>query len=498
MIITNGDGSVSKERLIHLIGLDTEYDDLDFKKEWDTQLFHKQKVIITFAAMSSNKNGGYVVVGRSDDGDLCGISEDQLKGNPFDSSRLNKLYEQYTGNNGIASAVHEIEGKKFAIIYIPRSPEFFSVMLKDSEKFSSSQHLFKKGDVFIRKGTSCEKWDKIVANEIVEKIRKEAQTEALDSYAKAFKGVLQSNRISLDSSKFLQFSSEHQFLMLEDSKEISSILTYGKVLSSRLFIENQSDLELEENRRAFLNIASYLMLNDKKSFCEILEKVANTYQIKFSADSLSLDDSRIALSIAIAMQSLGALAVRTDEFETVRNIVNVPVIIADYYRYSSWLRHAQVMASRNHISVTVIRPNEKKSNVVFSPLIHGAIEETKNVTGLRYGYRSELEYERGKEKLLDSICSFDFLWCLIAFTEGSDSDYFPGFIVFSEDRILLEISMLVKSPLFRKDLLNNDSLDAFREKSLQLIEDSTNIRFTFDGFNGFTSRYHKIIELLKK
>lgn len=427
--VSSGDGLVTADRLRDLLALGVEYDDLDFKVEWDPKGIHLNKFVKTMAAMSSMEKGGYVIVGVDDNGNRVGIDSKSITDKRFDPANLGKIYKDFTGNSGIRSATHCIDEKYFAIIYIPRSPELFSVMEKDAHQ-NGGGDKFKSGDVFVRENTSNMKLSKISASRIVEKIRHEER----EANIKSFFGNspdLNDHKKAISVINFISVDSEDQLNLLKDRNDYEEIALLGESIINLIF-ESNDDLDNNKIRNSLSTVLGYLLLHDEDSFESLVLSLSQRYVRELgNSENLDYRKSRIAFEIISVVEAVGALAVRRKRFDLAGILANVQVYVGSY-KYSSWLRHGQVMAARARVTNSVT-----EGMPVGSVLINKAFEEITIVQGLRPECQSTLEYEMMKESLLDSVVSFDFLWCMIAFEASNDeSDYYPSWIFFAPDRIV--------------------------------------------------------------
>jgi hypothetical protein len=116
----------------------------------------------------------------------------------------------------------------------------------------------------------------------------------------------------------------------------------------------------------------------------------------------------------IRIYALGSLAVRLEAWETITSLSLTPVPSEAYgtqYMFSSWIRHAQVDASRagltqgrNGFIISAAR------DLIFArPAMRPDIEDTD---------LSDEPEVAADDLLLNSLCEFDLAYCVIVFAKG--------------------------------------------------------------------------------
>ncbi|MFV8165305.1 hypothetical protein ACNQVK_24970 [Mycobacterium sp. 134] len=139
------------------------------------------------------------------------------------------------------------------------------------------------------------------------------------------------------------------------------------------------------------------------------------------------------LAIVIRLYILGSLAVRLDDWSTMRSIVLKPAKIhqADTaYIHSSWIRHGHVEAARAGLTRTddgdggyLIAASRELQTT--EPTMHPDIPESMLA---RSGAPEDV--------LLNSLCQFDILYCLLVVVDGPTSvkSMYPSSAAFDEAR----------------------------------------------------------------
>lgn len=152
---------INDERIEELINIRFEYEELDYKEIIDVNkredIIKITKDIIAFANL---RNGGYIILGVKDkDYKSIGLPMDfhidetiiRSKVNSFCKPKINLLYREF---------IRKIDKKKYAVFYIFPSKEIIFTSKEGNYNFKGkTKSEFRKGDAFIRKGSSSSRID---------------------------------------------------------------------------------------------------------------------------------------------------------------------------------------------------------------------------------------------------------------------------------------------------------------------------------------------------
>ncbi len=106
--------------------------------------------------------GGYIVIGADDNGRPVPPGVSVNLGQLYDESRLRpKLLRWLPEPLQIMTAVHELDGCRFVIVYVAPKSDGFCVLEKDGihDDGGKQKFVFRKGEVYARHGTSSERWN---------------------------------------------------------------------------------------------------------------------------------------------------------------------------------------------------------------------------------------------------------------------------------------------------------------------------------------------------
>lgn len=454
---------VTRERLKQLLAIGCETDEIDYKEAVDLADREAQvelaKDIGAFSA-----RGGHIIVGACDDGSpSVRFSQDlALK---FDAADLkNKMSRYLPAPLGIEVGRHEIDGKYYVVIYVAIAKDGFKIFRADGvyEKSGGQRRqkiTFRKGDVFVRNGTSSEKWQQHNAREAIERIigfRKNewlaSHREELGQIARGYAsselatGPSTSLTWTLDSDVFENILIEQ--IRVRDYVPISLLL-------ERLPPETIRVLCLESDANDTLVIldkittlgAVALRLDHIELFDKSIATLASVYNRVFVAGKTVLPRERVWLEIVLRSLALGGLAVRKRRWHAVKTIANQKIDARGQLR--RWIRHASVECSRRKM----LLGSEESPR-----LIRRVFEYAHQKPWLR---RDEPSND---ERFLDSLVHFDVLASASIASEtgavhGGRLEWWPHFAFFFPERVVPAVEKLIVDDGARSVLSDENASD---------------------------------------
>lgn len=158
--ITPPSPGVSEEQLTYLLALGHESASVDFKAVLDPR---QTRDLIELAkdVGAMQVDGGYIVIGADDQGRPVppGVPSGELP--LFDESNLRpKLARWLPDGFEIRTANQTLADCTFVLIYVVPNPAGFCIFKADGQYSAANgtKAVFRKGDVFVRHGTSSERW----------------------------------------------------------------------------------------------------------------------------------------------------------------------------------------------------------------------------------------------------------------------------------------------------------------------------------------------------
>jgi predicted HTH transcriptional regulator len=157
------EGKVTVQRVEELVTRGRESAKLDYKEFLNpSDTLHKIELVKDLVAMA-NTAGGYVVVGVADDGTLRGMSATEI--GHIDEATIRAQVDAYIGTSLeiFVDCPMVWDGKKFGILTVLRSPRSPIVFEHDGQykapTAKKNSTTFRAGDVFVRHGSSSERWN---------------------------------------------------------------------------------------------------------------------------------------------------------------------------------------------------------------------------------------------------------------------------------------------------------------------------------------------------
>ena len=190
----------------------------------------------------------------------------------------------------------------------------------------------------------------------------------------------------------------------------------------------------------------------------------------------------VCLGIAQRVLAAIALAVRLEEWWAARPLALQP--IGTSYVYASWLRHALTWAYRANTMPTFDSGNQRPG-----ALIALARETVDSVPGLHVDLANLDpapalgDAPARDDKVTDSICQADLLWCLLAQLNGQgQSEFYPSFSALYEWRVVPIITRVAQDPNARGELFPGASIDDVKAALTTVLDTAARegFRFAYD------------------
>lgn len=481
---------VTEEKLHELLAEQTESDVLDFKRTLDLgSKKHLCELAKDVGAMQAR--GGYIVVGADDHGVPSGDLE-ASRLTDFDEARLRSRLLKYLPEPlGLRIGIHEVNGKHLVLIYIQPNPKGFAIFRADGNYDGGC--AFREGDVFVRHGTSSERWtqadvDRIIAAQVAlekaswfaerrEEMEHFRQTTSAASLAR--EAPAESLTWDLDPDTFRTMVIEQ--LRRNDLMPLKLFLRRALSDASRFVTREESLPELETLLdRLFCLAALTLELEEDAQFDRIISSLAGIYNLGFDARgferTLAIGRERFWLMMIERILALGGVAVREENWRAVRKLATTKGTGYDFvdraHHYASWIRHGLTMAARANLFVSLVDGKKTERSLISLAHAHAQTHEC-----LRSGLPSD------DERILTSICQFDALAMVVVIGEAKKLDvYYPSFAPFHEYRTQPMLARLTTDDRLRSEIfpLNDQDL----ANALRYLDDAAQqVGWRFAGWD---------------
>lgn len=483
---------VTQEKLLALLGEQCEQPGLDYKETLNLGKGNPADLIEfakDVAAMRSNSDGGYIVVGADDRGTVVGLTPDLAR--HFDEATLRPKLEKYLTAPVVQAACHGVDGQTVALIYVAPDPYGWCVIHTDGEYNDANgkqKIVFRRGDVFVRRGTSSERWNDADRERLVSQIvaqRKEAWRrefgEELAAQATLTRTVDNLTHIpaaalswQLDGETFEQLVTE--LLRRDDDIPLRRLLTRAGHDAAELLDHDQDEL-----RRLLDRISAFAGLtieHERERWTRrAVSSLERIYELGFTEQRYDRQEPAVVwlwLDIVTRVYGLGALAVRNGAWADVKLLADRRPDGAAFDHYGSWLRHAVTMAARARIFDT-----EEKAGLLARA--HNTIRDLE-----------PLHPDRGADhpSILNSLCQFDVYGGLVVIGERGEVDsgnFYTNFARYYSYRSAPAFETIVTNLAVRAQLfVGNDRLLADAIKAF--IHHASNEGFRYNGWHGLDSK----------
>lgn len=458
------DGRVDEEKMYELLDVGTETEALDYKATLDlSRGAEKNKVEFAKDCMSMMNlpSGGYLVIGADGQGSPA-TGVEAIERSHFDSASLMQRVRTFVDCPvDLISSVHtHSDGTEIALIYVRPTRSGFPAIASREGSYGDGadrRTVFREGDIFIREGTvnariSHRMWPMALTRyrEAVKAESREDIDHLVRRVVEALNGEgsgRQPVALTLDMDDESFVSSVHAAL---DAGNNAILRRFTSEAKSRIRATYR-DATGENRQKALDRLTEYTAV----AIASELDAQAEAgIKALFSAYMAPLHDSGIAstsvgshvvetagywLDIMVRIYALGALAVRYDRWNLMRFLI-LQSVGDDTYSYRSWIRHGMVEASRAGI-LSPKAGEEARSGVVISLALDlctklPALSPDSDLEGT-----SEDGIERAlAESILNSICQFDILYCIVAATATESRDllgyeFYPASAAFQQRRV---------------------------------------------------------------
>jgi hypothetical protein len=433
-------------------------------------------------------DGGFIVIGADNNGNLTGqVTERDAK--LLDEATVRPKLARYLPEPfEIRCAHYSIQGQRVGIIYVGPSAEGFCIFRADGNHPGGTS--FRAGDVFARHGTSSEPWRQSDIRKIFEKriaAEKENWRREFAAYLEQTQLESQKQTLSrapasaltwqLDEETFIGIITEQ--LRIEDVIPLTRLMNRLPNEAKVLVKSHRADDFLTLLDRLTCLAALFLNLDRTTEFSRTVTVLNKIYDIGFTdsgegRSDLAIKPSKFWLEIIRRVYALGGLAVRREDWSTVRTLIlQCPkgLLAGDFY--NNWLRHALTMASR-----AGDLQEQQGAHQIELPLLSLCQQ-----IALQHPCLSE---DADEDSLLDSIVQFDVYFNVVALSLQSrtfGTDYYPNFSRFSSRRSDPAFRKIVEDPIVREVLAvgENDKLAATLRT---LFKSARHESFKYSGWDG--------------
>lgn len=454
---------------------------MEFKAELDlTAKYDELNFVKDAVSMSNRPPGGYILVGVNDDGTLAlptGTIADRAR---FDGARLGDMIRRYIeGEVHAISQVHEVDGHEVVLIFLPHHRDGLPVPMSKLGQFpgpgGKQVVVFREGDVLVREGAKNIPLRHAHWNDLLslrdQRLREEARAQA-DSLIAELAAAM---RAGGPGPAFVPLSVETANDAFGEA--VVSHLEAGSDIRLRQFLGQAAALASNpDERQAALDkvtiLAAQAMYFERDAVAEkAIDSLFDAYA------KLGHGDAAARLDIVTRVYVLGSLAVRLRHWAVVHDLALRPYPPGgDVYIYSSWIRHGQVDASRANLF-----PKDKGGMMISAAraLMSEQPAMRPDVPDSGVPDPSDLAHD---DALLNSVCQFDILYCLIVTAEGQHhASGYPAASALNQDRADPAFEVVATDAAARAAMFPTSDERKIAEATTQVFTSAVNESFRFGG-----------------
>jgi hypothetical protein len=505
---------VTKDKLVQLLDEGAESATLDYKETCD--LSNTQDVVELAKDVGAMQvDTGYIVFGADSPGKPTGRFTAEHAA-LFDEAKLRaKLRRWIAEPLDLAVAVHDHDGYRYAILHIGPNPKGCCIFTADGQHGAGKQQVtvFRKGDIFVRHGSSSERAQHHDLDRIWARAAKSWKEEARARFGEDLTAALaaaQTGQAAAAPAAALTWridASTFQQLVLEQLRHDDQIplrlLTRRMWQDAATLIEqgDRDELGVLLDRLACL-AGIGLDMAHPAVFDRALWTLVKVYEQGFDTDGYRmrrapgprLPAEELWLAVIERVLGVGALAVRHRDWPAVRDLALRAPRGEDHpsgrieNHYGNWMRHAQVRAAQANLLVE----EDQKGNRLMVSLLGRALGHAIRLECLRPDLLAD------DDRLLSSICQFDLIACITGIGQGgavASQFYYPNFSRYFTRRSEPAVRVLLDERSARQALFPGS--DQHLADALRGLDDlARGEAFAFSGWDGFENP--RILQFLQE
>lgn len=492
---------VNAEKLGEILSEGSESESLEFKGSCDLNDREDWVDFVAEAgAMQSQPDGGYIVVGLDDTGNVTnGLPDSQVR--LYDQARVHDKLAAYIPEPfTVMSQVHKVTDNQgaeqnMALVYIAPSEDCFTIFKTDGDYTKSNgkpAKRFRKGDVFARHGTKSEPWNQADIRRLRECLKAQERAkwerdslrplidelrQGEDAQTLARRGPAQALDWRLDSATFTAMVVEQ--LRADDDIPLTLFLRRLPRDASELLARESAveDLGVLLDRAACL-ISVLLSVERTEIADRSIKALLDIYRLGFDEQGFRRSDlgqavsaAHLWLMIIERVEAIGALAIRLEQWEILRPLILQTSDDRDMQRYASWIRHGLTAAANAGLF-----QRKEGDRTVYDSLIALARTHVDRLDCLRP------DAGASDERIVSSLCQFDFLAVLAQMNVRAS--WYPSFARFYSARVEPMTLRLIQDQPPRQDIFPRSDRE-LAEALKEINEVSAREAFAYAGWMGF-------------
>jgi hypothetical protein len=489
---------VNEEKLRQLLDEAHESSELDYKGTLDLDT-PGDVIELAKDIGAMQVDGGFIVVGADDHGIPTGQCPPNIK-NRLDESRLRqKLLKYLPAPITLRTAVHVVNGVTVGLIYVGPNPSGFAIFSKLGQYNKPGQKdpecVFRPGDVFVRHGTSSERWTQVD----IDRILKRTIAAHKEGWRREFADDYHAVQVGREGQELARAPAEALRFQLDEASFRATLieqLRSGDDVPLKLLLERarrdareryhaagagDEELQTIVDRLACV-AAIVLVLGNGDQVAHVVRSLLSIYELGF--DLTRSDGATLWFAIVKRVFLLGAMAVRHEDWALVRRLATTHGQSDNWRYYKTWVRHGQIESAQSGL----MGPSRGPASISL-------IAEARALAADHPCLRSDVAPD--DDALLASLCQFDALAGLAAMDDIHLADtraFYTNFARFWNQRTEPALIRLIQDPDMRAALFHGD--DEQLAVSLGYLDHvARNEGFSYSGWEGF--RDDRILDFIR-
>jgi hypothetical protein len=480
------DGRLTREKLDELLLLAAEHPELDFKRSIDlTEPHHRLGLVKDIIALANTGTGGYIVVGANEDG-TAARDHSPVDASRFDSADLAQAVARHVISAPIVSSQsHELDGWMFVLIHVAPSVSGLPCIISKSGEYQADKGMkvvLREGVLYLREGTRTVTGTDAHWTTLLSRYRGAVIAEAREGIDALIRKVVEGMGESVGGRQLLPLALEMDDETFTEALEPYLDTDDGQRRLRRFVRSVRADIgasNLDEAARAnALNklavVAIQAVLADAQdTFEATITTLHEAYEATVEGNDGDYGPAPRAaywLDVALRLICIGAAALREEAWWAIVPLVNRRG--SSYH--PGWIRHALVQASRAGLLSGGTREDalmlvKARALAAAQPALCPDLRDV-NAVGEGEGFGDS-------DRLLNSMCQFDFMWCVVARLlnpeDGDSKLFYPSCAALFQDRTQPIIVRLATSSELRETIFearkDSDWADAMK-RVLQVAE----------------------------
>lgn len=476
------DGRTDREKLVELLQ-HPEETHLEFKSVLDLSTKQDELNFVKDAVSMANRPpGGYILIGVDDEGTPCLATGTIADRSLFDGARLGDTIRKYIeGEIHVISQVHELEEREVVLIYLPHHRDGLPVPMSKLGQFSEATRkptvVFRPGELLVREGAKNTHirhahWNDLLSRRdrwLREEARSQVDTLIADLVtALRSAGSAEPALVPLTDGMAPDAFREAVISHLEADNDVRLRQFLGHATAHFTRAEDRSGA-LEQ----ITILIAQAMYFEKSLITEMaVNKLFDAYT------QLGRGDHAVRLEIVTRVYVLGSLAVRLKQWKVVRSLVLRPYPPNDIgYAYSSWIRHGQVEGSRNELFP------KNKGGMMISAARDLMSDEPHLRPDLPDSAIPDPAQLMDNDILLNSLCQFDILYCLIVAAEGQhDGGAYPAASALNQYRADPAFNVVSGDAVARAEMFSKSNKQIIAQALTDVFTTAKEQSYKYGGF----------------